>query len=183
LAGSARSKKTPLVAVISFAAGIGSTVIGNYFTENLKAKLDEAKVLRASRSALWSATALHFAQYITNWDRLRLYVLKDVDPVMVGPEQCEELVKKRDLDKTTVDRYAQERDKAKDLLWADLEQARYVFGEETRAAIRKFEEFRKKHVIASACRLPTADALRDIQRSVLNAMLNEEDSQPKKGTK
>src|SRR6266853_958997 len=87
--------KTPLIAVVSFVGGIFGTLLVNYWTEGYKADLELRNLVYESRADLWKSTAEHFAQYISNWDRLRLFELDSLDPNIVGKEECTKLLQKR----------------------------------------------------------------------------------------
>lgn len=170
--------KTSLVAVVSFAGGILGTIFVNYWNEGYKADLELRNLGYESRADLWKSTAEHFAQYISNWDRLRLFELASLDPNVVGKEKCTKILQSRKKDgdihvRKRKDHYVEERDKAKDFLIADLEQTRNLFGGDVEEVISKFDEFREKYKTANACQLPEAAELRAVQRAILSAMLEQ----------
>lgn len=177
----ADKSKSVAMALGAFVLGIASTIATSYFSETYKAYLDRKKVMLASRTALWTSTTTNFARYITNWDRLRLLKLGELDSAVVGIGACEQKLRSRPVINGPAGiamsarekQYSDERDKAKDSLAADLEQARYLFGATVKTGIGRFDAFRVQYRTTSACALPGPEALRDIQSTILSSMLDE----------
>jgi len=160
--------------MVSFVAGL----FGQAEVEWYKHNLEQAEVLTAQRTVLWKSATDHFAQYINNWERARIIYLDRIDPqVKKDAVKCSIEFNKIKLGKdvqTRLDRYIQDRDKQKDLLAADLEEARFIYGNtDVLAEIEKFDKFREENKARNPCELPEVNELRKIERGILLAMLKE----------
>lgn len=160
--------------VISFVVGL----FGQMVVERYKHNLEQEEILTGQRTALWKSATGHFAQYINNWERARMIYLDRIDAQARNDvSKCSAELKKITLSKevqTRKERYIQDRDKEKDLLAADLEEARFIYANTAvLAEIEKFDKFREFNKSKDSCELPDVSELRKIEWGILLFMLKE----------
>jgi hypothetical protein len=104
----------------------------------------ERRLYLEQRMKLFVSTTANFSGYLENHERLVTFVSHKM--------QTGGLKERRDLDQRT--KYFQDRDAARDRLWADLDQAQLLFGADVVRPIGDFRSFFEQHRLGTVDTLP-----------------------------
>lgn len=135
-------------------------------TEKQKGISADEKLYLEQRMKLFIATGEHFEAYQLNWSRL----------IVFANYEWERLKHKQPLTEKELEnkkKYSNDRDKAKDLLFADLTAARLFFSDDVVRLIDTFKTFDGKQHDKTVDKLPLIEEWGKHQKAILDAMRKE----------
>lgn len=148
-------------ALIGYVAGI--------LSEGRQQETYERRLYLEQRMKLFVSMTTNFAGYLENQERLVTFV--------AGKKKEGGVKGKRDLDQRT--KYFQDRDVARDRLWADLDQAQLLFSPNVVQRVREFKIFFAQHRLGTVETLPVKDEYVARKDAILMAMRDEVIGRPK----
>lgn len=151
-----QSSAVPLItALLGYGAGV--------LSEGRQQETYERRLYLEQRMKLFVSTTTNFAGFLENQERLVTFVSHK--------EKSGGVRSKRDLDQRT--KYFQDRDVARDRLWADLDQAQLLFSPIVVKAVDDFRSFFAKHRLGTAETLPPKAEYVARKDAILRAMRDE----------